>query len=94
MYHQVAFTDTGAALQSTLDAFLERYGRTTTLHEFLHAEHNNLSTGQLKELVRLDYRTCGASPAFSCSWTPGLRCQCVPFYRANGYLPPPAWNPV
>ena len=82
---------TRAALQSTLDAFQERYGRTTTVNEFLHAEYNGLSAAQLRSLIPFFwFQRCGADPALTCR--PGSRCHCIDFYRANGYLLSPARN--
>ena len=81
--------DSLPALQNTLDAFQEQYGRTTTMTEFLHSEYNGLSDDQLRALLGIWGEGCRAGLNMSCFLTPRrYSCPCLAFYRANGQLPP------
>ena len=75
------------ALQDTRDAFQERYGRITTMTEFLHAEYNGFSDDRLRALLGMWGEGCRAGFNLSCFLTRRRgSCSCLAFYRANGWL--------
>ena len=79
-------------LQSVLNDFQERYGRITTMNEFLHAEYNGLSDDQIKDLIGLPWPECRMSPEHSCWYHKDRGCQCLSVYQASGRLPLPDKN--
>ena len=76
-------------LQNTLCDFQERYGRTTTMNQFLRSEYNGLSDEQLKSILDLSCVDCGISQEISCCYVRSRPCQCLAIYRACGQLPSP-----